>query len=107
MAYLRKPTADPGQVPELKLAEGDLFWGRWPAVVEHLTQTVWEDGSPRELSSVTLFVEGPVVKACLSSKATGEVVFVSGNSCEAALDALEAGLEGGGLDWRSNRKTRR
>ena len=82
-------------------AEDKEFAGRWPALYEHLTLTVWEDGTPRRVSTVTAFTEGGSWKVLLSDKEAEMSAFVTGSSFYAVLDALEAGVVAGNLDWRS------
>lgn len=80
--------------------EGGQWSSRWPTVLEFLEAVAWEDGSRRVPGSLTLFCEDGSLKACLSDKDSNRVAFVSARGPEACLDAAEAGLAGGGLDWR-------
>lgn len=86
--------------PPGQAAEDSEFGERWPLLYEHLTSTQWEDGKNRETSTVLLFAEGGVFKACLNDRAEGRVVFLADQSFLGVLDALEAGLRVGPLDWR-------
>jgi len=69
-----------------------------------LTLTVWEDGKERETSSVTVFHGDGLLKACIQDKDAGLIAFVTGESLEGLLDALEKGLASGKLDWRKQRE---
>jgi hypothetical protein len=75
-----------------------------PALWEHLTLDRWEDGTSRAPSSLTVFSADGLLKACLADKEEECVAFVSAESLEGLLDLLEAGLKGGGLDWRRSRQ---
>lgn len=75
-----------------------------PALWEYLTLCEWEDGKERETASLTVFFGEGLLKACISDKDAGLVAFVSGESLEGLLQALERGLAEGTLDWRRQRE---
>lgn len=103
MRYVRKP--DPSPVPgaSLRPAESDALGSLRPAIWEYLTCEQWEDGTPRQTATVTVFWEDSRVKLCLNDRFAGRSLWVSGESLIAALDALEGQLEAGTGDWRRNR----
>jgi len=76
----------------------------YPILLEYMSTTEFDDGAPRETSTVTFFVEHGSIKACLKDREEGCVAFVTGDSFEAVLDALEASLGAGDLDWRYQRQ---
>lgn len=75
----------------------------YPLLWEHLTAVVWEDGSPRETSTLLLFIERMEWKGMLKDRSEGRIGFKSGDTPEDVLHALEASLQSGGMDWRSDR----
>lgn len=83
-----------------------LSGGAWdklyPALMEYMTQTVWAGGEARTTTSILLFTDGPVWKACLTDRDSEprRVAFVSGPTPEALLRAVEAQLSQGTADWR-------
>lgn len=82
-------------------AAEDPEWGeRYPLLYEHLTSLTWEDGKPREVSTLLLFAEHGLWKACLNDRAEGRAVFLADQSIAGLLEALETGLRVGDLDWR-------
>jgi len=76
--------------------------GVYPALCEYLTQTVWADGAQRTTSSLLIFAEGVVWKACITDRDSEprRVAFVSASSPEQLLKTVEAQLAQGTADWR-------
>jgi len=107
MALRKRSSADERGPSELKIVDDDGFYARWPHVFDFLAQTKWDDGTDRQVGSVTLFVEDGRPKVCLSDKDADEVCFVTGGGFLEALDAAEAGLRGEALDWRQSKARRR
>lgn len=75
----------------------------YPGLWEHLTAGQYPDKTPRETSTLTLFTEEGRVKCCLSDRDQGRVAFLSGLSVVGLLEALEAHLVAGTLDWRGQK----
>lgn len=74
-----------------------------PALWEYLTMQTWEDGTPRETATVSIFVGSGGLQAALNDRDVGRVAFVTGTSLAGLLDALETGLQNESLDWRVSR----
>lgn len=72
-----------------------------PALAEFLSSPVWEDGSKRIPGSLSLFVGDGKLKCCLADKDSGLVSFLAADGLEELLDALEARLVSGGVEWRA------
>ena len=89
-------------------AEGPPVPSSWslqfPVLWSFMTEAQFSDGLPRQLPTLLLFVEGPLLKACLNDRAEGVRAFVSGASLEALIGSLEAGLTSGGLEWRADKR---
>ncbi len=100
---LRKPTegvhtqGKPNGVKECDLAL------RWPTLWEHITQQIWDDGTQRLTSTVTLSSDGSRVVACLRDRAMGAVGFHSAMSFAELLDSLEMLLASETMDMRADR----
>lgn len=109
IAKMKRPNSAEGATSEvLQLGEVSSWF---PKIVEHLTESVWDDGSPRELSTLMIFADGARWKLCLNDRDQGRVAFMTGGDPEEALTRLEDGLKTDSLDWRSvgkkNNKTER
>lgn len=72
----------------------------YPTVFQYLTDAVWDDGSPRETSTLMLLVEDGWLKACLNDRAMGRSLWVTGDALADVLAALELHLASGSGDWR-------
>ena len=77
---------------------------RWPALLEFVSADVWPGGESRETGMVMVFVEGGRLKACLSDRDQGLVLFVVADSVGGLFDALEGNLVAGNGDWRRQRE---
>jgi hypothetical protein len=84
-----------------KLPEDPRFVKKFPGLWELLTQTKYPDESPRERSSLTLFVEEGVFKLVVSEKTRELSCWATGPTFEGALDALEKRLTSDSPEWRS------
>lgn len=76
-----------------------------PALWEYLTLTRWEDGTPRQTASFTVFLDGCVLRACVNDKDGGRVAFASSETWEGLFEALEGLLADDAADWRRNRES--
>jgi hypothetical protein len=71
-----------------------------PTVWAMLTDDLWDDGTPRVRATMLVIADGAVVKLWLNDKENGRSCWVSGESLEHALNALEDALYGGSAAWR-------
>jgi hypothetical protein len=75
-----------------------------PALVEFLTTDVWPDGTARRPGTVLLFCDDYRIKACLSDRDQGLVLFLTCEGLFCALDACEEALRDPRADWRAAKK---
>lgn len=79
-------------------------WEHWsaghPALSEYLTATEYPDGAKRTTSTILLFVDAGMVKACLNDRDQGQSLWVSASTPTEALQALERHLSLGTGEWR-------
>jgi len=98
--FLRnKPGAIVSPQPGNRTAEYPMAASH-PALWEYLTLDAWEDGSPRQTSTLSVFWGTNGLQSALNDRDGGRVAFASGDSLEALLAALEHGLQSDSLDWR-------
>jgi len=77
------------------------FLKDYPTLTDYLCLGVFEDGTARERSSLTFFVDEAGFKGCLNEKTTRCSLFRSGYSITECLAALEKALSPAGqADWR-------
>ncbi len=74
---------------------------KYPALLEYLTTTKWEDGSPRETSTLTIFVEGGQFKVAVNDRALKRSVYVTARTLQDALAAAQEAVAGDAADWRA------
>lgn len=79
----------------------DAKWsGSLVRVCEYLTHGVYEDGTPRDLSTVAIKYQDGGVCVALNDPDTRASLYVWGETVEKALKALEARLGDANADWR-------
>lgn len=78
----------------------DGFSTLYPNVWEMVSSSAYPDGSRRVMSTLLLFCDGGLVKACLNDRDQGLTAWCSGESVSACLRTLETGLAGDTLEWR-------
>lgn len=72
-----------------------------PNVVEYMTDSAWEDGKPRDTSTLTVFLEDGMVKVALNDRACSRSLYASSDTLEGAIGALEQRLREQSPEWRS------
>lgn len=71
-----------------------------PSLWEFLTHRQWDDGTPRQPGSVTVFYEDGVWKACLNDRDAGLVAFRTAPTPIELAVSLEGALARDTLEWR-------
>lgn len=101
MGVLRKVETGSKSGPSSgRQAEDKFIEGLFPTLWEYLSADAWPDGSERETSTVTMFVEQGMVKVCLSDRANDRSAWSSGETLEEAVLSLEGALAADRTDWR-------
>ena len=93
--------ASEGGVP---VAVDEDFMGLYPSLWSHLTQTTWDDGTPRLTSAVTLFMQAGRFTACVVEKNWDLILFATADKLEGIWEAVDARLSDPKADWRANRR---
>lgn len=100
MSYLRKPDPSAAGPSPTELPAGGSFAGTYPAVWEYLAMGAWDDGSPRERSTLLIMFQDGLVKLCLTDKALERACWTASDDLDDALAGLEGALAGGTAEWR-------
>lgn len=79
------------------------FKRRFPTLLEYLTQTTWDDGSPRQTSTLLIFVDDGVLKACLNDRACERALWVASGTLSGAIAELDESLADPHAPWRASR----
>jgi len=77
------------------------FAKKYPTISAHLTDTRWDDGSSRERSTLTLFVEDGQMKMALNDREASRSLYVASRTLQEGLEGLEAHLAEGRAEWRA------
>jgi len=101
MALTKPAGVSPGGGGSKPLAGGDAAT-LFPTLWEYLSGDAWDDGSPRETSTVLFFVEAGMCKACLNDRSLQRKCWSTGPSPEACLTSLEGALASGNVEWRAD-----
>lgn len=100
----RRKAAQNGASPAAAVGE-DWFQERYPAVFEYMVMNEWEPGQPRQTTTVLLFTEDGLAKACVHDRDEARVAFLSAGSFGELLDKLNLALREDDLDWRAKPPT--
>lgn len=76
------------------------FGKDYPALWEFLNAAKYEDGTPRVLPTLTLFVDTACVKLCLNDRDQGLTGWAASETVEGAFLALERHLKEDKVDWK-------
>ncbi len=86
----------------LPVERGKVLIG-FASVLDFLSTRSWPDGSPRVTGTITLSMESCLWKACVKCRDTGGVAFVSAETPDLLLKAVDKGLDTNTLEWRNDR----
>lgn len=78
-----------------------------PTLGMYLCSDAWPDGEIRQRSSLVVFIEELMFKACLSDKDTQTTLWCSAKTWEGLLEGFEARLTDDVVDWRKARKLKK
>jgi hypothetical protein len=101
---LKRPQTKPNGEKLEPLLEDSDFSAMLPNLCEHLILTEYADGTPRQTSTLLIFIDHGVLKLCLSDREIGRTCFVTGKTFEEALKNLDKGLGDDTVDWRTKRQ---
>lgn len=79
----------------------EQFIKKFPTVYEYLVTSKWDDGSERESSTLSVFVEDGMLKIALNDRDQHRSLYVSAETLQGALAALEKAVSGSMPEWRS------
>ena len=101
---MRKPKQTQGTpLQKGDLDESDLAL-KYPTLYGYLTDERWDTGEPRKTSTLLIFTEEGMLKACLNDRALSQSTFLAGDSLETLLVALETCLAKDSVLWKPHKK---
>jgi len=80
--------------------QDESFGALYPAMWEFFTETKWGKDEPRETSTLLVFVEAGMWKACFNDRDQERTMWASNATFEGLLASLEAKIASGEDDWR-------
>lgn len=101
MSFLRKQAVELSGSNGASSVDAD-FLKSYPALGEYMMSQAYPDGTPRLLSTLTLFREDGFWKACLNEKDQGLVLFVAEPQFLVVFEALELLLQEDRPPWRKS-----
>jgi len=96
---MRKAVAEQAAADDVSMPDKS-FEKRFPNVSMYLADPLWDDGTPRERSSLAISVDDGQVRIALNDKDGRQSAYTNAGSVEDALKLLEAGLVKGLVSWR-------
>lgn len=100
---MKKPTKGETSRPGAPAAAPGSLRLRHPGLSEHLTATAYEDGTPRQTSTVLIFAAEGVWKATLRDREEGRCLWVAADSFDELWTVLEASVNDPAAVWRDDR----
>jgi len=104
--FANRRTAQPEESVKFDVSLDTDFFSSFPALGEYLTLTHWEDGTPRQRSTLTIFAEDDCWKCCLNDRDGSRSLFASASTFEGLLRTLERVLESDEVPWRDYAKAK-
>lgn len=99
VAMLKRPTAG-GDDGKGGTPDRDGALECCPMLWEQLVSDEYDDGHPRQRSTLLLFADGSEAKVCLSDRDLSRVAFGTGASFQEAIGVLERQLQEDRVPWR-------
>jgi hypothetical protein len=84
-------------------ARGDCL-SQLDTLFSYLTDELWDDGSSRERSTMMTFADGVQWKVWFNDRAMGRTCWMTGETIEAALIALDQALADDSVSWKAEVK---
>jgi len=101
--FVSPPGSNGDRRPGSPPLEVSAFGAEHPAIWEYLTLAQHDTGTPRETSTLTLFVDEGRLKAVLRDRDACQALFATGPTVEELLASLEGMLTDHLADWRSDK----
>jgi len=98
--YMKKPNDVGVEKAGKKIPSDEGFGKKYPTLLEYLSTTKWDDGTPRDASKLSIFIEDGLFKCAVNDTDLKRSLYVSGDTLEGALRAAEKALQSPEADWR-------
>lgn len=102
-SLMRRPDRPSDAMPVGTSANADGLRHGYPLLADHLTATQYEDGGPREVSTLLVFSQDGLWKCCLRDRQEGRCLWAAAPKWSDLFDVLEAALGDPMAVWRDDR----
>lgn len=99
--YMKRPETPKGKSGGSLVCVDPALTDRRPTVTEFMTCQVWDGGGKRTTSTLSISVQDDRVVVALNDRDLKRSVYLSADTLDGALDALEADLVKDQAEWRS------
>lgn len=107
MGLGNRPDASFSSRPAVMEVMTDEFAQRFPVLCEWLYTDRWDDGTPRVLPSINLFVELGAFKCFLNDRDLSRSACLTGATVGQLFATCERRLAAGDLEWRPSKPARK
>jgi hypothetical protein len=102
---LQRKRSSAGAAADAPLSTSDpQFAANYPLLWDHLTQTEWEDGSRRELSTLLVFPQDGLLKCLFRDVDSGLCCWLATKQLSTLWELVECALGDQATDWRVDRR---
>jgi len=104
---MKRPKSSPPPAKGKWMCPDASFSQRYPSLAQYLCDAMWEDGQPRQLSSLSVKMDSSSVSLSLSDHETSSSAYTTATSLQEALELMEAGITAGTVvfrPWKGPRK---
>ncbi len=98
---MRKPEVEPPTSAAGSACPDAKFATSHPTITSYLTDTQYDDGSPRQPGSLSVRIEEGEVRLALNDVDNGRSMYTAASSLSEALKLMEGHLKATGGTWRA------
>lgn len=96
---MKRPSSDPSVAAE-NLCTCPVLGKLGKDALCFLLDNEWDDGTPRQRATLTIFIEDSTVKLCLNDRENACSLFRSAPTLERALASMGEALKSPAPDWK-------
>jgi len=96
------PRLKPGERsgPPEAVFDDTEFSRSYPTLAAYLTETKYQDGTPRVTATILIFCENGVLRLCVNDRDNNRSVFFTSETVEGGLLAAENAIATNTAEWR-------
>lgn len=98
---IRKPRPGERSGPVEAVFNDADFLRSYPTLAAFLTDTQYDDRSPRTTATILIFCENGILRLCLNDRDNNRSVFFTSETVEGCLICAENALCSNGVEWRT------